>query len=90
MGGLNSNALMKQNLYKVWKRFNVTQYKSNLWPPINQWKTIQMRNTSVEDSGYYYCELMVRGKEPIIEEVTKLTGTVPSSEMLPFFHVEHA
>ena len=31
-----------------------------------------MRNTSVEDSGYYYCELMVRGKEPIIEEVTKL------------------
>ena len=37
-----------------------------------------MRNTSVEDSGYYYCELMVRGKEPIIEEVTKLTGTVPS------------
>ena len=36
-----------------------------------------MRDTSVEDSGYYYCELMVRGKEPIIEEVTKLTGTVP-------------
>ena len=49
-----------------------------------------MRNTSVEDSGYYYCELMVRGKEPIIEEVTKLTGTVPSGEMLQFFHVEQA
>ena len=45
--------------------------------PVNLSKTIQMRNTSVEDSGYYYCELMVRGKEPIIEEVTKLTGTVP-------------
>ena len=43
---------------------------------VNLSKTIQMRNTSVEDSGYYYCELMVRGKEPIIEEVTKLTGTV--------------
>ena len=49
-----------------------------------------MRNTSVEDSGYYYCELMVRGKEPIIEEVTKLTGMVPSGEMLQFPHVEHA
>ena len=49
-----------------------------------------MRNTSVEDSGYYYCELMVRGKEPIIEEVTKLTGTVPSGEMLQFSHVENA
>ena len=49
-----------------------------------------MRNTSVEDSGYYYCELMVRGKEPIIEEVTKLTGTVPSGEMLQFSHVANA
>ena len=41
-----------------------------------------MRNTSVEDSGYYYCELMVRGKEPIIEEVTKLTGTVSIKNQL--------
>jgi len=38
-----------------------------------------MRNTSVEDSGYYYCELMVRGKEPIIEEVTKLTVYDPAT-----------
>ena len=35
-----------------------------------------MRNTEVKDSGYYYCELMLKGREPIIEEVTKLTGMI--------------
>ena len=74
MGGLSLNALtIGKNGIRYEKQIVQLQFRIL----VNLSKTIQMRNTSVEDSGYYYCELMVRGKEPIIEEVTKLMGTVP-------------